>query len=259
MMPDEVFGLAYAQTYDLVYEGKDYAAECAVLVDVFEQDAARPVRSVLDLGCGTGGHALVLARNGFEVTGVDRSSAMLKEAERKAREMGADVSWMAGDIRRLELRRSFDAAIMMFAVLGYQVEDVDVVATLKSVRRHLAPGGVLAFDVWHGPTVVAEGPSERRRRFERDGVSVERVSRGTLDPQRSTCRVDISLHELNEHGSGGTFTEHHEMRYFFPDEIERFVSETGFELMALRGFPNPDLPSGVTGWSTLGVARARER
>jgi SAM-dependent methyltransferase len=229
-----------------------------VLVDVLEHDAARRVRRVLDLGCGTGGHAVVLARSGFEVTGVDRSVAMLKEAAAKARDAGLDVSWLTGDIRRLELRRTFDAAIMMFAVLGYQVEDDDVLATLKSVRRHLEPGGVLAFDVWHGPTVVAEGPSERRARFERDGVNLERVSRGTLDPKRSTCQVDISLQELNEDGSGNRFTEHHEMRYFFPEEIERFVSEAGFELVALRGFPNPELPPGVEGWSTLGVARAHE-
>jgi SAM-dependent methyltransferase len=184
---------------------------------------------------------------------------MLKETEQKAREAVVDVSWLPGDIRRLELGRSFDAAIMMFAVLGYQVDDDDVLATLRSVRRHVEPGGVLAFDVWHGPTVVAEGPSERRARFERDGVSLERVSRGTLDPQRSTCRVDISLRELNDDGSESMVTEHHEMRYFFPEEIERFISETGFELVALRGFPNPDLPIGAAGWSTLGVARARER
>jgi hypothetical protein len=71
--------------------------------------------------------------------------------------------------------------------------------------------------------------------------------------------VDISLQEMNAHGSGNAFTEHHEMRYFFPEEIERFASETGFELVALSGFPNPALPPGAAGWSALGVARARDR
>jgi SAM-dependent methyltransferase len=259
-MTDQVFGLAYAQAYDVVYQDKDYAAECGVLRDAFERYAQRQVSRVLDLGCGTGGHALVLADAGFDVTGVDRSPAMLAEAARKARTAGVDVSLVAGDIRRLELRRRFDAAVMMFAVLGYQVEDADVRATLASARRHVEPGGLLTFDVWYGPTVVAEGPSERRRELARGGKRLERASRGTLDPERATCRVDISVRELHERGGfGAEFTEHHEMRYFFPDELERFTGEAGFELVTLTGFPDPAVPPGAAGWSALGVARARDR
>jgi hypothetical protein len=48
------------------------------------------------------------------------------------------------------------------------------------------------------------------------------------------------------------------MRYFFPDEIEAFANETGFELTALRGFPDPALPPGAAGWSALAVLRARD-
>jgi SAM-dependent methyltransferase len=256
-MTDEVFGLAYAQAYDVVYRDKDYDAECQVLEHVFEHDASRGVRHVLDLGCGTGNHAVRLADAGFEVTGVDRSPAMLAEADRKGRAAGVAVQWVVGDIRRLELHRTFDAAVMMFAVLGYQIEDADVRATLDSARRHLAPGGVLAFDVWHGPTVVAEGPSERRGTFERGNTRLERISRGTLDPERSTCRIDITVRELDASGSGSEVTEHHEMRYFFPDEIGRFADETGFELVGLRGFPDPSVPPGTAGWSALAVLRAR--
>jgi hypothetical protein len=144
-------------------------------------------------------------------------------------------------------------------VLGYQIDDADVLATLESARHHLAPGGILAFDIWHGPTVVAEGPSERRRTFARGDVRFERVSRGTLDPARPTCRVDITLRELNKSASGGELTEHHEMRYFFPDEIEAFASHAGFDLVALRGFPDPALPPGAAGWNALVVVRARDR
>jgi SAM-dependent methyltransferase len=257
-MTDEIFGLAYAQAYDVVYQDKDYEAECRVLEHVFRNDTSRQVRRVLDLGCGTGSHAVALALAGFEVTGVDRSPAMLAEADRKGRAAGVGVRWVACDIRRFQLHDTFDASVMMFAVLGYQIEDADVRATLDAARRHLAPGGVLAFDVWHGPAVVEEGPSERRRTFERGDLRLERISRGTLDPELSTCRVDITVRGLGPNGSAIEITEHHEMRYFFPDEIERFAGETRFELVALRGFPDPSVPPGAASWSALAVLRARD-
>ena len=72
-----VFGAEYAGAYDAIYAEKDYEAE----VDLIERAAARfgddAAASVLDLGCGTGGHAIPLARRGHRVTGVDRSPAML--------------------------------------------------------------------------------------------------------------------------------------------------------------------------------------
>ena len=55
----------------------------------------------------------------------------------------------------------FDAALMMFAVLGYQVENDDVLAALRTARRHLEPGGLFIFDVWYGPAVLHQRPSER--------------------------------------------------------------------------------------------------
>ena len=76
-----VFG-SYAQFYDILYQDKDYEAECDFLEQIFDRYAPGPVRTILDLGCGTGGHTLPLARRGYEVVGVDRSEKMLAEARR---------------------------------------------------------------------------------------------------------------------------------------------------------------------------------
>lgn len=72
-----VFGPGYASVYDLLYQDKDYAGECDLLTRLFADFGASPIGSVLDLGCGTGGHAMPLARRGFRVTGVDAAPAML--------------------------------------------------------------------------------------------------------------------------------------------------------------------------------------
>lgn len=253
-MTSEIFGPPYARTYDAVYRDKGYAAESTVLIDAFERYSPRPVRRVLDLGCGTGGHALVLEKSGYEVVGVDRSDAMLAEARRKAQHRGQRIKWILGDIRSLELNETFDAAIMMFAVLGYQTDDGDVRATLRSARAHLLPGGILACDVWYGPAVLAEGPAERSRMLAVDGAELRRVSRGTLDAERPTCHVELTISGLTD--DVVALREEHEMRYFFPRDLERFTRETGYELVSLSGFPNLALPPGKASWSALVVARA---
>ena len=80
----DVFGQEYAAAYDLLYADKDYDAECDLLERIF-RESGRPVRTVLDLGCGTGAHAVRLAQRGYEVVGVDLSEDMLRIARDRAR------------------------------------------------------------------------------------------------------------------------------------------------------------------------------
>ena len=82
---DTNFARAYADAYDTMYHDKDYAAECDFLADVFSRFAVGPIHSIIDLGCGTGSHAIPLARRGYEVFGVDRSAQMIAIASMKAR------------------------------------------------------------------------------------------------------------------------------------------------------------------------------
>jgi ubiquinone/menaquinone biosynthesis C-methylase UbiE len=63
-----IFGPAYASAYDAFYADKDYNAECDLIEGAFRRHATQPVSSVLDLGCGTGNHALRLARRGYRAS-----------------------------------------------------------------------------------------------------------------------------------------------------------------------------------------------
>ncbi len=171
----------YARFYDLLYRDKDYAAECDCLELLFARHARGKVRSVLDLGCGTGGHALLLVARGYRVAGVDRSQGMLAVARRKAGEAGVAARFSRGDIRTVRLGRTFDAVISMFAVLGYQTEDRDVVAALATAAAHLRPGGLLVFDVWFGPGVLADPPAKRVKRVAGEGTRLVRRTESTMD------------------------------------------------------------------------------
>ena len=255
-----IFGPAYAAVYDALYGGKDYAGESDLIARLFAQHADGPVASVLDLGCGTGGHALPLAARGLRVTGVDRSPAMLTRARGKAAEMAsaafAPPEFIEADLRTLRLGRVFDAAIMMFAVLGYQHDDETLLATLASVRRHLPPSGLFLFDVWYGPAVLAQRPGDRVRSVSQADERILRTTRSELDIRAQICRVDFHVLRLAVDRVSGEERETHTMRFFFDRELGLALAACGFRLEALRAFPDIGREPDETTWTVIGVARA---
>ena len=140
-----VFG-DYANYYDTLYREKDYEKDCDFLEQILEELSSEPISRILDLGCGTGGHALPLARRGYDVTGVDRSEQMLAIARAKAVQANLSVEFRQGDIRNLELGQTFDAVISMFAVMSYQTTNDDIMSAFHTAKRHLEPGGLFVFD-----------------------------------------------------------------------------------------------------------------
>jgi SAM-dependent methyltransferase len=248
------FGPEYASAYDLLYADKDYDAECDILEEAFRA-ASRPVRTVLDLGCGTGAHAIRLVQRGYTVVGVDISGPMLELARLRATEAGvSDVDLVLGDVRDVRLDRTFDAVICMFAVLGYQTTDDDVRATLETVRWHLNPGGTFVFDVWYGPAVEATGPEARVKVVPVPGGALERHAKASLQTRSHLCRVSYRLVLRRDGQPDQTVDETHEMRYFFADELSASLDGAGLSLMTLKAFPGlGEAPSAAT-WNVIATA-----
>lgn len=254
----DVFGPVYADSYDALYQDKDYQAECDLIQQVFQKYSTRPIRQILDLGSGTGNHAIPLAQQGYEVVGVERSEHMLAHARRKAAKQVPDrhVVFQPGDIRNAELGRPFDAALIMFAVLGYQHGNADVLATLRTARRHLRPGGLLVFDVWYGPAVLRERPSQRVKVTSMPTGKVLRVASGRLDIFRHLCTTEYLLWRWSEGKPVEEATESHTMRYFFPQELGLFLQCEGLALERLGAFPEFQRDPDETTWNILGAAHA---
>ena len=146
-----------AEYYDALHEDVDYAAECTLLERTFARILHRRPASLLDLGCGTGSHALVLAERGYEVTGIDASAAMLRVARGKARGR-RNPAFARADMRRFDLGRTFDAAVCMDGAFTHLLMGRDVLAHLRAVRRHLRPGGAYAFEFAQALRAETVGP-----------------------------------------------------------------------------------------------------
>lgn len=256
---DEVFGASYADAYDMYYHDKDYTAECDLLERIFQTYGDGPIHNILDLGCGTGNHAIPLAQRGYKLVGVDRSESMLTHARRKATSLpeGNSVTFCQGDIRTVDLQQHFDAALIMFAVLSYQLENADVLSALRTARQHLRPGGLLIFDVWYGPAVLHQRPAQRVKVIPTpEGKLLRIVSGSNLDVRRHICTLHLHMWRLQGERLVAETEENHLLRFFFPRELDFFLECSGFETVRLGAFPEFSQDPDETTWNVLGVTWA---
>ncbi|OGS06480.1 MAG: hypothetical protein A2270_07285 [Elusimicrobia bacterium RIFOXYA12_FULL_51_18] len=224
-----VFNKTYAGFYDSLYGDKDYKAECAFLEKIFKKYKAVP-RSILDLGCGTGAHDVLLTRKGYKVTGVDRSAHMLSLAREKAAELGLSVEYLLGDISRLNLKRKFGAVISMFAVMGYQTTNEAFSAACKLARQSLKPGGVFIFDCWNGFAVLQDKPTIKIKKIPApDGSQLIRHTTPEFDFMRHLVHINFRTQKVVRGKIIEDVKESHPMRFFFPQEIKYFLESAGYK------------------------------
>ncbi len=133
----------FARSYDQEAFTKGTLRE----VDFIEQELGYDhSTTILDVGCGTGRHAIELASRKYQVTGIDLSGDQLAHAKRKAQSASVEVEWLQMDARTLTFDRQFGAAIMLCEG-GFSLMETDAMnfAILKNVVRTLQPGGRFIF------------------------------------------------------------------------------------------------------------------
>ena len=258
-MSDVVFKQGYADQYDLFYGDKDYTAECDLIEQAFRRYSKEPVHSILDIGCGTGNHTILLSRRGYQVHGVDLSEEMLAHAVEKAQKETTKYPpvFSQGDVGSIDLGKQFDAVLMMFAVLGYQLTNEDILAALRAVRKHLKPGGLFLFDVWYGPAVLAIRPSDRVKIIPTKDGKVIRAASGSLDTSHHLGKVRYQIWQIAGDRVASETEEQHTMRFFFPMELELLLSTCGLTLESLTAFPSLEKPADESTWNVMGAAKAQ--
>lgn len=251
---------AYARFYDLLYRDKDYRGETAFVEGLICRHAPG-ARRVLELGCGTGQHGIMLAEKGYEVVGLDRSEDMLAGARQRLAQrpepIPGRVRFLQGDVRSFHVEGKFDVAIALFHVLSYQLGNDDLRAVFSHVKKHLAPDGAFIFDCWYGPAVLTDPPSVRVKRFADDSTIVTRIALPTLHPNEN--RVDIKFQlfaKAVESGMTEELSELHQMRYLFRPELELLAEAAGLRIESCRAWMSDQEPSPST-WYVYFVVKHR--
>jgi 2-polyprenyl-3-methyl-5-hydroxy-6-metoxy-1,4-benzoquinol methylase len=184
--------------------------------------ALPPKAKILDMGCGTGRHAIELARRGFEVTGVDFSLGMLHEAERRAQEAGVALRLVHEDATRFRTKERYDLGICLceggFGLIGAgdDPEEHDQ-AILVSIAEALRPGAPFLLTALNGYSMIRQ-------------VTDDGVKQGAFDPATMVARYRDTWN-LPE----GPKTMQVRERLFIPPEVVRMLKKAGFQVSAVYG------------------------
>lgn len=135
-----------ASVYDTLMENAPYDKWLTFTEMLFKRTSF-PVKSVLDVGCGTGQITMRLAESGYETTGVDVSEDMLAYAQSQAAKKQLPIQWIHQNASRLEGLSSFDAAVSYCDVINYITSEQKLKNTFSGVYDSLNPDGVFIFDV----------------------------------------------------------------------------------------------------------------
>lgn len=244
----------YADYYDLFYEDKDYIGE-AKYIDSLIKKYHLKAKSILDLGCGTGKHAFLLSKMNYEkVHGIDMSSKMLEKAYMRS-EKQKNLSFSQGNIQELELNEKYDVITALFHVMSYQITDEALEMVIDQVKKHLKKDGILIFDCWYGPAVLSQGPEFRIKRLENEMIKGIRIAEPILKENENIVEVNYDIFIKNKlNHMIVELNEKHRMRYFFLNEIKKFLKKNSMQVIDFFEFMT-NLQPGKKTWSVCFVGK----
>ena len=222
---------ALAGAYDALTTDVQYRRRADFLERLFRKSEI-PVHSLLDLGCGTGTIACLLALRGYRVTACDGSEDMLTQAAAKAAALDVPPPFFLHQtMQRLRLTEPVDAVISTVDALNYLTRPADVQETFRRVFRYLKPGGQFIFDV---------NSLHKLRRMDGEMYLDETddaycVWRTGFSERTRICTYWVDLFRLREDGTWARWCEEHRERAYGEEELRSWLGAAGFGPVTVTG------------------------
>lgn len=220
---------ALAVSYDRLTNDVDYAATVGFYWQILEREGLRP-RTAVDLACGTGSVAVLLAQKGLRVVGVDLSEEMLCIASQKAQKLPAPPVFICQPLERLWLPRGVDLAVCALDSLDYITEPENCREAIRRIYKALNPGGIFIFDV-NTPEKLQAMDGQV---FLDEDEDVYCVWRGEFDARTNICSYGMDLFQREGTVWRRSFEEHREYAYS-QEQLVGYLKEAGFTHIAVYG------------------------
>lgn len=231
-MKRRVYGRSAAY-YDALYAHMDHEGDVKFVLEAFKRHGSGKPKRILDVGAGTGSHALLLAKAGVRVDAVDVSEPLLEVFQRKAKESGLEdkVKLHQMDMTRELPPGKFDGAISMFGAWCYARTDEESSKLLSMLWTRLPKGGLFVFEFW-SPL----GWQPRKNWDEADlddGTRVVRLHNPSLELKDDVYEAEFEHLVIKDGELVENFSESHGLRLRTPYQTKALLARNGFEVAAL--------------------------
>lgn len=184
---------------------------------------------VLDLGCGTGSVTELMAKEGYDMIGIDNSEEMLSIAMEKREKSGYNILYLCQDMREFELYGTVRAIISICDSVNYIMEEDGLLEVFKLVNNYLDPGGIFIFDLntlykysnIMGDTVIAENRDNCSFIWENYYYEAERIN-----------EYDLSIFIKEKDNLYRKYEETHLQRAYELTEIQKLLERAGLEFVS---------------------------
>lgn len=227
---------ALAGSYDRLTEDVPYEEMLSFAESLLAQVGAKP-KSVLDLGCGSGSMAYLLARKGYRVLGLDVSEDMLTQAWDKCAELPAPPFFICQSMTELELPEAVDWVYSGLDSIDYLLDPADCRETFRRAFGALNPGGVFLFDV-NTPEKLRAMDGQI---FLDEDEDVYCVWRGEFDEEENICYYGMDLFQRQGKAWVRSFEEHREYAYSV-EELTEYLKAAGFQKIEVFGDRRMEAP-----------------
>ena len=219
---------------DLIYDANIYDGMNTNLADLHFYKRWLPKNEnarILELCCGTGRLTLPIAKDGYDITGVDFTASMLKQAKVKASEEGLVIEFIEADIRTLDLPEKYDLIFIPFNSIHHLYKNDDLFQAFNAVKKHLKEGGIFLLDCFN-PNIqfIVEGEKEHQeiaKYTTKDGrkVLIKQIMR--YENKTQINRIEWHYYINDEFDS----IQNLDMRLFFPQELDAYLESNGFNII----------------------------
>ena len=229
--------LDLAYSYDRLTNDVDYAAVVEFYMHLLAREGLRP-RTAVDLACGTGSVALLLARKGMAVTAVDMSEDMLCVAAQKAQEKNLPITFACQRLEQLALPKGVDLAVCALDSMDYITEPALCRQAICRIYKALNPGGCFVFDV-NTPEKLRAMDGQV---FLDEDDDVYCVWRGEFDEETNICSYGMDLFQRRGRLWERSFEEHKEYAYS-AQQLVGYLKTAGFTHIEVFGDRRLEAPA----------------
>jgi len=217
---------------DLIYDANVYDGMNTDLSDLKFYKKWLPKNKgarILELCCGTGRLTIPIAKDGYNISGVDNTSSMLEQAKVKALEADLDVEFIEADIRTLDLPEKYDLIFIPFNSIHHLYQTKDLFKALNVVKNLLNENGVFLLDCYNPNIqyITEKGQAEIAEYKTKDGREVLIKQKMRYESRTQINRIEWHYYINGEFDS----LQNLDMRLYFPQELDSYLEQNGFTII----------------------------